>query len=145
MAWPVFLLALNEDFTVPFVVNDQGQWTSSSSKGWVLTSKCWQARALLGLRDDVRTGQFLPPTWRWLVNLNFRGAGRMQGARYSWHSCQSITEHFLYPVTLIMLHLWLQVKEPIIADAAQLIKLALDCIYITKRYLHLFHPSYSAP
>lgn len=30
--------------------------------------------------------------------------------------------------------LWLQVKEPIIADAAQLMKLALDCIYITKRY-----------
>ncbi|CAH3196515.1 unnamed protein product, partial [Porites evermanni] len=27
-----------------------------------------------------------------------------------------------------------EVKEPIIADAAQLMKLALDCIYVTKRY-----------
>lgn len=29
----------------------------------------------------------------------------------------------------------LQIKEPIIADAAQLIKLALDCIYTTKRFV----------
>ena len=36
MPWPVFLFALNEDFTVPFVVNDQRQWTSSSSKEWIL-------------------------------------------------------------------------------------------------------------
>ncbi|XP_015753969.1 PREDICTED: neuroblastoma-amplified sequence-like [Acropora digitifera] len=27
-----------------------------------------------------------------------------------------------------------ETKEPIIADIAQLIKLALDCIYITKRF-----------
>ena len=34
--------------------------------------------------------------------------------------------------------LWLQLKEPIIVDAAQLMKLALDCIYITKRYITIY-------
>lgn len=33
-------------------------------------------------------------------------------------------------------------KEPIIADTAQLMKLALDCIDITKRYLVSFEMSF---